>query len=222
MGHGCGVDDASWRSTGRHWRCEPTTHPIQTVVGNRDSTFIVAVFYQLYSDAWNEEGVNDAKIDARERESRRQFRDWEQGVRFERWKDGDCEVRQKYARARAERTHTRARAHVHAYATLRLLVANDLAHNASRAYCCVFPCTDAYYADVHNCTGLHRAPFTRYVGPIDVAEGTFIGISLQEPSGKHDGELEGRRYFRSKPLHGVFCKPERCTWRGFKVSEVMK
>jgi len=62
----------------------------------------------------------------------------------------------------------------------------------------------------------------KYVGSIDVAEGTFIGISLQDPAGKHDGELEGRRYFRSKPMHGVFCKPERCTWRGFKVSEVMK
>lgn len=61
----------------------------------------------------------------------------------------------------------------------------------------------------------------KFVGEIDVADGIFIGVSLQEPSGKHDGELQGRRYFRSKPLHGVFCKPERCTWRGFKVSEVM-
>jgi CAP-Gly domain-containing linker protein 3/4 len=61
----------------------------------------------------------------------------------------------------------------------------------------------------------------QYIGGIDVAEGTFIGVALQEPAGKNDGEVEGRRYFQCKPDHGLLVRPEKCTWRGFKCSEVL-
>lgn len=60
-----------------------------------------------------------------------------------------------------------------------------------------------------------------YIGSIAVAPGTFIGIELPDPSGKNDGSLEGERYFSVRPNHGLFVKPDRCTWRGFKVSTLL-
>lgn len=61
----------------------------------------------------------------------------------------------------------------------------------------------------------------QYIGSIGVAPGVFVGCELPDPTGKNDGSLEGQRYFSVRPNHGLFVKPDRCTWRGFKVSTLI-
>jgi dynactin 1 len=46
----------------------------------------------------------------------------------------------------------------------------------------------------------------RYVGPIHVSDGIFIGIELSTPTGKNDGAVRGERYFTCSPGHGLFIR----------------
>ncbi|KAF3008835.1 hypothetical protein E8E13_010799 [Curvularia kusanoi] len=55
-------------------------------------------------------------------------------------------------------------------------------------------------------TNTHRTGLVKYVGPIHVAEGAWLGIDLQEPTGKNDGSVRGERYFDCPPGHGLFVK----------------
>lgn len=55
-------------------------------------------------------------------------------------------------------------------------------------------------------TNTHRTGIVKYVGPIHVAEGAWLGIDLQEASGKNDGSVRGERYFDCPPQHGLFVK----------------
>lgn len=55
-------------------------------------------------------------------------------------------------------------------------------------------------------TNTHRTGIVKYVGPIHVTDGAWLGIDLQEPTGKNDGSLRGERYFECPPQHGLFVK----------------
>ncbi|KAF9698589.1 hypothetical protein EKO04_003712 [Ascochyta lentis] len=55
-------------------------------------------------------------------------------------------------------------------------------------------------------TNTHRTGIVKYVGSIHVAEGAWLGIDLQEPTGKNDGSVRGERYFDCPPQHGLFVK----------------
>ncbi|KAF1925394.1 uncharacterized protein M421DRAFT_423721 [Didymella exigua CBS 183.55] len=55
-------------------------------------------------------------------------------------------------------------------------------------------------------TNTHRTGIVKYVGLIHVAEGAWLGIDLQEPTGKNDGSVRGERYFDCPPHHGLFVK----------------
>ncbi|XP_054706683.1 uncharacterized protein LOC129216490 [Uloborus diversus] len=45
-----------------------------------------------------------------------------------------------------------------------------------------------------------------YVGKIHTARGLWIGVSLDEPKGRINGTVDGRRYFKCERNHGVFVR----------------
>ncbi|KAF2250622.1 hypothetical protein BU26DRAFT_267068 [Trematosphaeria pertusa] len=51
-----------------------------------------------------------------------------------------------------------------------------------------------------------------YIGPVPEIPGigSWIGITLDEPTGKNDGSVKGKKYFECGKNCGVFVRPERC------------
>lgn len=47
--------------------------------------------------------------------------------------------------------------------------------------------------------------------------GAWIGVTLDEPTGKNDGSVKGKRYFTCGNNCGVFVRPERCEAGEFPV-----
>lgn len=79
-------------------------------------------------------------------------------------------------------------------------------------------CVDDMSSNVH-------LPFTgtvRYVGPIDFADGVWIGVELRSPKGRHDGVVQGKRYFNAKPEHGVLVRPSRVSVRGISGTKLLR
>lgn len=59
-----------------------------------------------------------------------------------------------------------------------------------------------------------RRGVVKYVGPVGEipnGAGTWVGVHLDEPVGKNDGSIAGKRYWgeESSMKHGVFVRPER-------------
>jgi len=48
----------------------------------------------------------------------------------------------------------------------------------------------------------------RFIGDVEFATGTWVGIELDKPSGKNDGSVKGFRYFQCEPLFGSFVRPD--------------
>lgn len=47
-----------------------------------------------------------------------------------------------------------------------------------------------------------------YLGELAGKPGYFVGIKYDEPLGKNDGSVDGKRYFQCPPNYGGFVKPE--------------
>lgn len=48
----------------------------------------------------------------------------------------------------------------------------------------------------------------KYIGPVQFAQGPYIGVELESRLGKSDGSVDGVRYFRTDPQRALFVKPD--------------
>jgi tubulin-folding cofactor B len=51
-----------------------------------------------------------------------------------------------------------------------------------------------------------------YIGAVPeiLGIGVWIGVTLDEPTGKNNGSVKGKQYFECSNNCGVFVRPERC------------
>jgi len=56
-----------------------------------------------------------------------------------------------------------------------------------------------------------RRGVVKYIGNVAEIPGTgaWVGVALDEPTGKNDGSVKETRYFQCPPCGGVFVRPER-------------
>jgi dynactin 1 len=48
----------------------------------------------------------------------------------------------------------------------------------------------------------------RFFGATHFSQGEWIGLELDDDSGKNDGSVKGERYFECSPGHGMFVRPD--------------
>jgi dynactin 1 len=51
----------------------------------------------------------------------------------------------------------------------------------------------------------------RFVGGTHFAQGEWVGVELEDDSGKNDGSVQGERYFDCDPGRGMFVRPGTVT-----------
>ncbi|OQV24716.1 Tubulin-folding cofactor B [Hypsibius exemplaris] len=60
-----------------------------------------------------------------------------------------------------------------------------------------------------------------YKGPTSFKPGFWIGVKYDEPLGKHDGSVEGKRYFECGQKYGAFVKPESVAFGDYPQDNLM-
>lgn len=56
-----------------------------------------------------------------------------------------------------------------------------------------------------------RIATVRYVGTTEFADGKWVGVELEDDSGKNDGSVKGVAYFDCEMNHGMFLRPQAAT-----------
>lgn len=52
-----------------------------------------------------------------------------------------------------------------------------------------------------------RKAIVRFLGPTSFSVGDWVGVELEDKTGKNDGSVKGERYFDCAPGYGMFLKP---------------
>lgn len=58
-----------------------------------------------------------------------------------------------------------------------------------------------------------------YIGETHFAPGEWAGVVLDEPNGKNDGCVAGKRYFQCEPKKGIFSRLTRLTLEPLATKE---
>lgn len=64
-----------------------------------------------------------------------------------------------------------------------------------------------------------KVAFIGEVDEISGLQGPWIGVELDEPTGKNDGTMNGKRYFECGKNKGIFVRPERVVVGDYGVLE---
>jgi len=79
---------------------------------------------------------------------------------------------------------------------------------------------EAYLYLLQNIAVVLLTGIIKYVGHVDFAEGLWLGVELKTAKGKHDGFVQGRRYFTCRPGHGLLVRPSRVSVRGINGAQL--
>ncbi|KAJ3394073.1 hypothetical protein HDU84_000101 [Entophlyctis sp. JEL0112] len=69
--------------------------------------------------------------------------------------------------------------------------------------------------------GLAKRGEVKFVGLTKFKPGYWIGIEYDEPLGKHDGSVDGQRYFDARPRHGAFARPNKVRVGDYPEEDLM-
>ena len=61
----------------------------------------------------------------------------------------------------------------------------------------------------------------RFIGPVDFAEGIWLGLELRTAVGKNDGCVQEKRYFTCKPNHGLIVRPSKVSVKGINGAKLL-
>jgi len=68
----------------------------------------------------------------------------------------------------------------------------------------------------------HKVGVIKYIGSVLFAEGNWLGLEMRDAVGRHDGEVQGYRYFLCKPNRGVMVRPSAVTVRGINGATLIQ
>ncbi|RIB24205.1 CAP Gly-rich domain-containing protein [Gigaspora rosea] len=68
---------------------------------------------------------------------------------------------------------------------------------------------DRCEVDFGDAEGLKRRGTVKYVGEAKFKPGYWVGVQYDEPVGKHDGVVQGERYFSCPDKYGAFVRPNK-------------
>lgn len=62
----------------------------------------------------------------------------------------------------------------------------------------------------------------KYIGRVAFADGVWLGLEMRDHVGRHDGQVQGHRYFQTKANRGLMVKPSSVTVRGINGATLIK